>query len=94
MDSTKRLENDRMIDDRIRALVPKYLQQRAFSDRKLTDTPTDDLMLVNRRYVTRNGTTANRPTTSILGESYYDTTIGKPIWWNGSVWKDAAGNSV
>ncbi|OIN55728.1 hypothetical protein [Arsenicibacter rosenii] len=44
----------------------------------------------------RNGTTANRPGTVGLptGYPYYDTTLGKPIWWNGSAWKDAANSTV
>jgi hypothetical protein len=41
------------------------------------------------------GDTAGRPATRlVVGQSYFDTTIGKPIWWNGSVWKDAAGTTV
>jgi parallel beta-helix repeat protein len=41
------------------------------------------------------GTTAQRPTAGLLaGQQYWDTTLGKPIWWNGSVWKDAAGTTV
>lgn len=40
----------------------------------------------------KNGTTSNRPTNPLIGEIYYDTTIGKPIWWNGSAWVDASGN--
>jgi parallel beta-helix repeat protein len=42
----------------------------------------------------RMGTTAQRPTTVIAGDFYYDTTLGKPIWYNGTVWKDAAGTTV
>jgi hypothetical protein len=25
---------------------------------------------------------------------YYDVTLGKPIWWNGSAWIDATGATV
>lgn len=45
----------------------------------------------------RSGTTANRPTglaASHAALSYLDTTLGKPIWWNGSAWKDATGTTV
>lgn len=38
--------------------------------------------------------TGSRPTAPITGAQIYDTTLGKPIWWNGSVWKDAAGTTV
>ena len=43
------------------------------------------------------GSTANRPTTYPLrrtGGCYFDQTIGKPIWWDGSAWKDANGTNV
>lgn len=46
-----------------------------------------------------HGSTAARPTAAQLavlpgggiGWSMLDQTIGKPIWWNGSGWIDAAG---
>jgi hypothetical protein len=42
-----------------------------------------------------SGTTANRPTEFLLvGQFYYDTTLVKPIYWNGTVWKDSAGTTV
>lgn len=41
-----------------------------------------------------SGATGARPTATVIGWSYFDTTVGKPIWWNGSVWKDAAGSTV
>jgi hypothetical protein len=46
----------------------------------------------------RFGTTGARPTSPAIGLyvgfTYYDTTLGKPIWWNGTVWKDATGSTV
>lgn len=53
-------------------------------------------MSVCRRY----GTTAQRPTTDILGKAliigtqYFDSTLNKPIWWDGSKWVDATGIDV
>jgi len=38
--------------------------------------------------------TGSRPTVTITGTMIYDTTLGKPVWWNGSAWKDAAGTTV
>jgi hypothetical protein len=40
--------------------------------------------------------TANRPSASTVGvgSAIYDTTLSKPIWSNGTVWKDAAGTTV
>jgi hypothetical protein len=45
------------------------------------------------------GTTANRPTNTVntplaTGQFYYDTTLYRPIWWNGTVWKNASGTTV
>jgi len=43
----------------------------------------------------QNGTTANRPTLNLqVGQFYYDTTLGIPIFWNGTVWKNASGTTV
>lgn len=46
-----------------------------------------------------NCTTASRPTglgsgTTDKGAMVYDTTLGIPIWWNGTVWTDALGTTV
>ena len=88
------LDNGFLTEEQAKQLIADYLKSQGFTKPKLTDTPTDDLQVVNRRYVTLHGATANRPRSSVLGQSYYDTTIGKPIWWNGSTFKDAAGNTV
>lgn len=44
------------------------------------------------------GTTAERPTSSLGGSDvgfvYFDSTLAKPIFWNGSGWRDATGASV
>lgn len=42
------------------------------------------------------GPTASRPSASAVGAGaeFFDTTLGKPIWSNGSVWKDATGATV
>lgn len=42
------------------------------------------------------GTTASRPTglNRVLYMNYFDATLNKPIWWNGSNWVDATGTTV
>ena len=41
------------------------------------------------------GDTASRPSTSLqVGQQYFDTDLGIPIWWNGTDWIDAAGTVV
>lgn len=39
-----------------------------------------------------SGATADRPTKGLYpGRPYFDTTLGKPIWYSGSGWVDATG---
>jgi len=39
--------------------------------------------------------TAQRPTKNLLiGQQFFDTTIGYPIWWNGKAWVNASGTTV
>jgi hypothetical protein len=56
----------------------------------IAGTGTDD------SFKTGASTTAARPTAASMtqGAQWFDTTLGIPIWSNGSVWKDAAGNTV
>ena len=43
----------------------------------------------------QSGTTANRPTKNLtVGLFYFDTTLGKPVWYEGPGWVDATGASV
>jgi hypothetical protein len=41
-----------------------------------------------------SGASGGRPVVTNVGSFYFDTTLGKPIWWNGSVWKDSSGSTV
>lgn len=76
--------------------VQVYLRQGAFTDRKLTDTPTDSLSVVNRRYVTLNGTLASRPAASVasLGQRYFETDNDITITFNGTNWVNSVGSVV
>jgi hypothetical protein len=42
----------------------------------------------------QKGTTSERPEGGAVGLQYYDTDIGKPIFWNGTRWTDASGTLV
>jgi hypothetical protein len=45
--------------------------------------------------LTQSGTTAQRPTAVLwTGRMYFDTTLGKPIWYKTAGWVDATGASV
>ena len=37
------------------------------------------------------GPTSSRPSSPTTGQSYFDTTLGLPIWWNSGVWVNAQG---
>lgn len=57
--------------------------------------PTQGILFVSPdRRVTSSGTTAQRPTTVATTYVYFDTTLGIPVFWNGSVWKNASGATV
>ena len=74
--------------------VQDYNKSSAFTDRKLTDTPSDSLQVVNRKFVTLNGTTALRPPSPVTGQFYFDSTLGYPIWWNSSAWVKSDGTAA
>ena len=41
------------------------------------------------------GTTAQRPTFNLpIGATYFDTTLGIPIWYNGTHWVNSSGTIV
>lgn len=45
--------------------------------------------------IPNSGTTLNRPGAQLfIGQPYFDTTLGIPIWWNGKHWVNSAGTSV
>lgn len=80
----------------VREVVTSYNKGEAFTDRKLTDTPTDALSVVNRKYVTMNGTVANRPTSAaaVVGQPYFATDTGIPMTYSGSGWVNGVGSVV
>jgi hypothetical protein len=45
--------------------------------------------------IPNSGTSANRPVEPLLiGQTYFDTTLGQPIWWNGNYWINAIGEPL
>lgn len=89
------------MDDKLKELiltgVKDYLNKSWFTARKLTDTPTDALSIVNRKFVTGNGSTTDRPNSPVLGQSYLDTSLnanGIPIWYGPNGWTNSAGTLV
>lgn len=45
--------------------------------------------------LTQAGTTADRPTENLwVGRMYFDTTLGKPIWYKSPGWVDSGGSAA
>lgn len=89
-------EMKQYIKDTIKKEIPLYLRGSAFTDRKLTDTPTDSLSVVNRKYVTLNGAVADRPKSSVatIGQSYLATDINQQMWKVAGGWVNASASIV
>lgn len=87
--------NPEQIKNLIRDTIKK---ETGFIARKLTDTPTDALQVVNRKYVTLNGTIASRPasTLAIMGQHYYASDINIPLTYDSanSVWRNGIGSII
>ena len=85
-----------MDENAIKRIVQETIRQELkgglFSARKLTDTPTDDLQVVNRKYVNLNGST--RPNTSITGQRFFDTSVKTLITWDGTDWRNGIGSVI
>lgn len=80
----------------VQYIIREYMQSGSFTDRKITDTPTDNLSLVNRRYVTLNGALASRPVSSVatVGQRYFDTDSNTPIYYTAAGWRNVSGSVV
>lgn len=45
--------------------------------------------------LTASGPTSGRPSSpAFVGQPYFDTTLGCPVWWTGSRWVNASGAQV
>lgn len=75
--------------------IKQYLNTMGFTGRKLTDTPTDDLQVVPRKYVNMYGSIASRPQNSVIGQQYFATNLGYPIFRNSNnAWVSGTGSVV
>lgn len=48
----------------------------------------------NKDHVWESGVTGTRPASPVTGTTYFDTTLGQPIWYDGAAWVDATGAAV
>ena len=87
----------KLIDERIKKIVPDILRT-SFAVKKITDTPTDDLQVVPRKYVNMNGSVVSRPNSSVatMGQFYFAVDTGIPMRYNrsSSVWVNGSGSTV
>ena len=61
----------------------------------LDSTNNQIILAANVLSTPSSGITANRPSTGLqVGQFYFDTTINRPIWWDGTNWINAAGTVV
>lgn len=94
-------ETWREINDNVIIICVKdnFLESSCFSiDTNIADYTTKLALENNYGYnavpATIIGTSALRTQNHTQGTYYFDTTLGKPIWWNGTVWIDATGATV
>ena len=89
-------ELNKKIDERFNILIKGYNKTAAFTDRKLTDTPTDSNAVVPRKFVTMNGTVTNRPSSvvAIIGQPYLATDTNIPMTYTSNGWVNGSGSIV
>lgn len=87
---------DPKLERTVQDIVQRYLKSSAFTDRKLTDMPTDALQVVPRKYVTLNGSVATRPTSSVatVGQPFFATDTKIPMTYDGTAWRNGVGSIV
>lgn len=96
MNPQEQQEIENRVAKQVEAIMRRYTGGGAFPDRKITDSPTDSFSVVNRKYVTLNGTLANRPPASVatIGQSYFATDTNIPMVFNGTNWRNGVGSVV
>lgn len=88
-------------ENKIKQLIEEEVKKQinkanAFTGHRIIDTPTDNLAIVNRKYVTNNGTVANRPKSSVatIGQPYYATDTFIPMTYSTQGWRNGVGSIV
>lgn len=87
LDANDKKEIERMID----------LANRQLYSKRIGDTPNDALQLTPRKYVNLYGSVAGRPASvaATIGQQYFSTTNGFPIFFNtNKQWVTATGSII
>ena len=87
---------DQQFKQDVVAVIREYNRNNAFTDEKVTDTPTEAYSPVNRRYVNLNGAVADRPNSSVatVGQRYLATDTLIPMTYTASGWVNGSGSVV
>lgn len=89
-----------MDENKIKELFNKWIKEynrtAAFSDKKITDNPTDALQVVNRRFVTLSSNVGARPVTSVavIGQRFLATDTSIPMFKVAAGWVNGVGSIV
>ena len=77
-----------------------YLLNNIFSEKEINDryVQGDGIIFIKDGEYRTRGSSNERPIIPIdkhlIGKLYFDTTLNKPIWWNGTTWVDSTGTNV
>lgn len=70
-------------------------------DKKKITIPLKNTILDDAKYIKKgrhqvniSGTSSSRPNIATVGDIYFDTTINRPIFWNGKKWVDSSGSDI
>lgn len=79
----------------IEKIIADYLESSGFTQRKLTDSPSDNLQVVNRKYVNAYSSISTLPATSVIGQQIFLTDTGYPVFRNtNGKWVSGTGSIV
>lgn len=86
----------KLIDERVKKIVPEYLKTQAFTARKLTDTPTDRYQVTPMGYVNLSSNLGARPIASVAstGQFFFNTTSNQPMWFDGTNWRNGVASVI
>ena len=77
-------------------IIKEFDRGSGFTARQVTDTPTDALSVVNRKYTNLNGAVASRPVSSVatVGQKYFATDTNLLMTYNTTGWYNGVGSLV
>lgn len=89
-------EQKKEIENIVQEAIKSNNISSSFRERRTIDTPTDSYSIVNRRYITLNGTVANRPRSSVatIGQPFFATDTNIPMTHDGNDWRNGVGSIV